>query len=72
MPPDKVVSRWSRSIAMLARMMDKLDRLVHVRQHTAGGPRLIALGIGRQVTLLEAGPIPEIDAVLSPATDEER
>lgn len=71
-PPDKVVARWSRSIAMLARTIDKLDRLFIFDNTRPEGPRLIALGIGRQVTLLEAGRIPEIDAVLSPATDEER
>jgi hypothetical protein len=38
----------------------------------AEGPRLIALGIGRQMTLLEPGRIPEIDAVLSRASQEER
>jgi predicted ABC-type ATPase len=65
-PPDKVVSRWARSIAMLGRMADKLDRLFVFDNTRPEGPRLIALGIGRKVTLLEAGRIPEIDAVLSP------
>jgi predicted ABC-type ATPase len=63
-PPDKVVSRWSRSIAMLGRMVDKLDRLFVFDNTRQEGPRLIALGIGRQLTLLEAGRIPEIDAML--------
>jgi predicted ABC-type ATPase len=71
-PPDKVVSRWSRSIAMLGRMADKLDRLFVFDNTRPEGPRLIALGIGRQVTLLEARRIPEIDAVLSLASQEER
>ena len=71
-PPDKVVSRWSRSITMLGRVADKLDRLFVFDNTRPEGPRLIALGIGRQVTLLEAGRIPEIDAVLSPAGQENR
>jgi predicted ABC-type ATPase len=66
-PPDKVVSRWSRSIAMLGRMADKLDRLFVFDNTRPEGPRLIALGIGRQVTLLEAGRIPQIDAALTRA-----
>ena len=66
MPPAKVVSRWARSIAMLGRMADKLDRLFVFDNTQPEGPRLIALGIGLKVTLLEAGRIPEIDAVLSP------
>jgi predicted ABC-type ATPase len=65
-PPDKVVSRWSRSIAMLGRMANKLDRLFVFDNTRQEGPRLIALGIGRQLTLLEAGRIPEIDAMLCP------
>jgi predicted ABC-type ATPase len=65
-PPDKVVSRWARSIAMLGRMADKLDRLFVFDNTRPEGPRLIALGIDRKVTLLEPGSIPEIDAVLSP------
>lgn len=69
-PPDKVISRWSRSIAMLGRVKDKLDRLFVFDNTRAEGPRLIALGIGRQVTLLEAGRIAEIDAVLSPLRQE--
>jgi predicted ABC-type ATPase len=71
-PPDKVVSRWSRSIAMLGRMVGKLDRMFVFDNTQAEGPRLIALGIGRQMTLLEPGRIPEIDAVLSRASQEER
>jgi predicted ABC-type ATPase len=71
-PPDKVVSRWSRSIAMPGRMVDKLDRLFVFDNTRPEGPRLIALGIGRQVTLLEAGRIPEIDAVLRSTGQEER
>jgi predicted ABC-type ATPase len=70
-PPDKVVSRWFRSIAMLGRMADKLDRLFVFDNTRPEGPRLIALGIGRQVTLLEAGRIPEIDGVLRPTGQEE-
>jgi predicted ABC-type ATPase len=71
-PTDRVVSRWSRSIAMLGRVKDKLDRLFVFDNTRAEGPRLIALGIGRQVTLLEAGRIAEIDAVLSPVRKEAR
>jgi predicted ABC-type ATPase len=70
-PPDKVVSRWFRSIAMLGRMADKLDRLFVFDNTRPEGPRLIALGIGRRVTLLEAGRIPEIDGVLRPTGQEE-
>ena len=70
-PPDKVVSRWFRSIAMLGRMADKLDRLFVFDNTRPEGPRLIALGVGRRVTLLEAGRIPEIDGVLRPTGQEE-
>jgi predicted ABC-type ATPase len=71
-PPDKVVSRWSRSIAMLGRVADKLHRLFVFDNTRPEGPRLIALGIGGQVTLLEAGRIPEIDAMLSRTDQEQR
>jgi predicted ABC-type ATPase len=71
-PSDKVVARWSRSIAMLGRMADKLDRLFVFDNTRAEGPRLIAIGIGRQVTLLEPGRIGEIDAVLGHARQEDR
>jgi predicted ABC-type ATPase len=70
-PTDKVVSRWSRSIAMLGRMVGKLDRLFVFDNTRPEGPRLIAFGIGRQVTLLGTDRIPEIDAVLLPAGQEE-
>ncbi|HEX3993956.1 MAG TPA: zeta toxin family protein [Acetobacteraceae bacterium] len=70
-PTDKVVSRWSRSIAMLGRMAGKLDRLFVFDNTRPEGPRLIAFGFGRQVTLLGTDRIPEIDAVLLPAGQEE-
>jgi predicted ABC-type ATPase len=70
-PTDKVVARWSRSIAMLGRMAGKLDRLFVFDNTRPEGPRLIAFGFGRQVTLLGAVRIPEIDAVLLPAGQEE-
>jgi predicted ABC-type ATPase len=70
-PTDKVVARWSRSIAMLGRMTGKLDCLFVFDSTRPEGPRLIAFGIGRQVTLLGADRIPEIDAVLLPAGQEE-
>jgi predicted ABC-type ATPase len=69
-PPDKVVSQWFRSIAMPGRMKDKLDRLFVFDNTRAEAPRLIALGIGRQVTILEVGCIAKIDAVLSPVRQE--
>jgi predicted ABC-type ATPase len=64
-PRDRVVSRWSRSIAMLGRMVDKVDRLFVFDNTRPEGPRLIALKVAGHVTLLEAGRIPEIDAVLA-------
>jgi len=64
-PRDRVVSRWSRSIAILGRMVDKVDRLFVFDNTRPEGPRLIALKVAGHVTLLEAGRIPEIDAVLA-------
>jgi predicted ABC-type ATPase len=71
-PRDRVVSRWSRSIAMLGRMARRVDRLFVFDNTSPEGPRLIALKIARHVTLLEAGRIPEIDKVLTQIREEER
>jgi predicted ABC-type ATPase len=70
-PRDRVVSGWSRSIAMLCRMADKVDRLFVFDNTREEGPRLIALKIDRHLTLLEAGRIPEIDKVLMRTGREE-
>jgi predicted ABC-type ATPase len=66
-PEDRVVARWSRSITMLGRMAGKVDRLFVFDNTREAGPRLIALKVAGQITLLEAGHIPEIDAVLNAA-----
>jgi predicted ABC-type ATPase len=47
-PADRIAARWPRSIAMLGRIVSKLDRLM----------------IAGLVTILEPGRIPEIDTVL--------
>jgi predicted ABC-type ATPase len=65
-PRDRVVARWSRSIAMLGRMAGKVDRLFVFDNTRPEGSRLIALKISGQITLLEAGRIPDIDKVLTP------
>ena len=70
-PRDKVVSRWSRSIAVLGRMADKVDRLFVFDNTRPEGPRLIALKIDRRITLLKPGQIPEIDQVLTQIRQEE-
>lgn len=69
-PQDRVISRWSRSIAMLGRMANKVDRLFVFDNTRPEGPRLIALKIAGHITLLEAGRIPEIDKVLTPIRAE--
>lgn len=70
-PRDRVVSRWARSIVMLGRMADKVDRLFVFDNTRPEGPRLIAIKIARRITLLEAGHIPEIDQVLTQTRQEE-
>src|SRR5208283_1502191 len=70
-PQDRVISRWSRSIAMLGRMADKVDRLFVFDNTRSERPRLIALKIAGRITLLEPGRIPEIDKVLTPISAEE-
>ncbi len=64
-PEDRVVARWSRSIAMLGRLTGKVDRLFVFDNTREAGPRLIALKVAGEIALLEAGRIPEIDAVLT-------
>jgi predicted ABC-type ATPase len=71
-PRDRVVARWSRSIAMLGRMADKVDRLFVFDNTRPEGPRLIALKVAGTLTLLEAGRIPEIDTVLTRVRQGER
>jgi predicted ABC-type ATPase len=63
-PADRVVARWPRSIAMLGRIVSKLDRLFVFDNTADTGPRLIAIMIAGLVTILEPGRIPEIDTVL--------
>jgi predicted ABC-type ATPase len=71
-PPDKVISRWSRSIAMLGRLACKIDRLFVFDNTQAEGPRLIALKIAGKITILEAGRIPDIDRVLTDVGQQQR
>jgi len=66
-PRDRVVARWSRSIAMLGRLANKLDRPFVFDNTAPEGPRLIALGFAGQITLLEPGRIPEIDNIVMQA-----
>jgi predicted ABC-type ATPase len=69
-PYDRLRLRWARSIAMLGRMVEKVDRLFVFDNTRPEGPRLIALKVAGNITLLEPGYIPEIDAVLTrPAAD---
>ena len=66
-PRDRV-----RSIEMLDRIAGKLDRLFVFDNTREVGPRLIALKVAGQITLLEAGHIPEIDNVLTGIANSER
>lgn len=69
-PPEKVVLRWSRSIAMLGRMIEQLDRLFVFDNTLPEGPRLMALKVDGKLTLLETGRIAAIEAVLSAGRQE--
>ena len=70
-PTDRIVARWSRSIAILGRIAP-LAHALYVFDNTrpSGGPVLIARKDGQTVTVLAPGRIPEIDAVLT-GTDRE-
>ena len=63
-PADRVIARWSRSIAMLGRIVPFADRLYVFDNSSTKGPVLIARKDGVQLELLLPGCLPEIDAVL--------
>ncbi|HLJ06271.1 MAG TPA: zeta toxin family protein [Acetobacteraceae bacterium] len=66
-PRDRIVARWSRSIAMLGRVAPFAHRLYVFDNTATTGPVLIARKEGKGVELLAPGRIPEIDTVLTAA-----
>ena len=64
-PRDRILARWSRSIANLGRIAPDAHRLYVFDNTRVSGPVLIARKDGQSVTLLAPGRIPEIDAVLT-------
>jgi predicted ABC-type ATPase len=64
-PLDRIVARWSRSIAMLARIAPSAHRLYVFDNSATTGPVMIARKEGREILLLAPGRIPEIDAALA-------
>jgi predicted ABC-type ATPase len=68
-PPDRIVARWYRSIAILGRIAMKMHRLYVYDNTSTHGPILIAANEGQGLMLLSPGRIPEIDAVLTAGLD---
>ena len=64
-PTDRVIARWSRSLAMLRRVAPRAHVLYVFDNTATSGPVLIARGEAGAVTLLAPGRIPEIDAALT-------
>lgn len=63
-PRDRIIARWSRSVAILGRVVPLVHRLYVFDNTGVAGPVLIARKEEGGVELLAAGRIPEIDAVL--------
>jgi predicted ABC-type ATPase len=68
-PKDRIVARWSRSIAMLGRIVPLAHCLYAFDDTSTAGPTLIARKEGHALDMLAPGRIPEIDAVLMGARD---
>jgi predicted ABC-type ATPase len=68
-PKDRIVARWSRSIAMLGRVAPIAHRLYVFDNTSTSGPTLIARKETQSLEMLAPGRIPEIDAVLVQTTD---
>ena len=68
-PTDRVIARWSRSLATLRRVAPHAHVLYVFDNTATSGPVLIARGAAGKVTLLAPGRIPEIDAALTGADD---
>jgi predicted ABC-type ATPase len=69
-PTDRIISRWSRSVAMLGRFLPHADRAYifdNTEPATHTGPTLIAIIDEGHLTLLSPGRIPELDAVMNAA-----
>jgi len=63
-PEDRIVARWSRSVAMLGRVAPAAHRLYVFDNTSTAGPTLIARKEGASLEILAPGRIPEIDAAL--------
>jgi predicted ABC-type ATPase len=64
-PKDRIMTRWSRSIAMLGKIAPYSNQLYVYDNTSPFGPVLIARKVGLNMELLIPGRIPEIDAVLT-------